>query len=724
MPAEVISLLSSSPAAGPSPPILLPGAASSRTTQKPPSRALDYGIVDPNTGPSSKVNKGPGKICHDPPISAKRASGYISRRDDDFMFLSDDFDTTGDLDGNPAKKPRTSTSTTGIQKRGDNTLQRSTSATFTSKNLKPHSPNGLNRWNWNAIDDPIEHSSSPGKLVASKAPSRSHDLSDPFASPLKKQTTNAKSSRLDLTSDPFKSSPIREVNTRAPLRDTTANQSSNVPFDSPKGKKPTRGPVVIDLSDDDSEDLPRKYQPKKSKQNGAWDPISSSMPEAKTSNSHIVDSDSDDLPDLGDIDFSKIRSSKRFYSLTPSPPRKKPKAAVKERGTTKGATAKKAAEPKKTSEERDYEKQKKAEVREAEKERKRIEKEQAKEQRAAEKQKEKALAEVNKLKTDRKVAVPEMIVDLPESLSVGIKAQIEELLRKMDVQFEYRPNRIGDVVQWRRKVTSKYNEELGHWEPVPMRVVPEAHVMVILEAADFVKLVLGAEDQGLEAHVLKMKTAHPDNILLYLIEGLTPWMRKNKNIQNRRFASAVRALDVNDAAAAAAPSSSQQRRRKNTTQQEYIDEDIIEDALLTLQVVHGALIHHTNLQVETAQWVAVFTQHISTIPYRRARDAAADAGFCMEAGQVRTGDGAADTYVRMLQEVTRVTAPVAYGIAAKYASLPALVRGLEREGPLALENCRKCANKDGAFSDRVVGPAVSRRIWKIFTCRDPGSMDV
>ncbi|KAI1445771.1 ERCC4 domain-containing protein [Annulohypoxylon stygium] len=720
-PAAEIIILSSSPAAGPSPPTVPCGAASSRTSLKPPSRALDYGAFDSDTESTFKVNNGPpGKVSHDPLVSSKRAGGRTSRHGDDFMFLSDDFDITGDLDGNSAKKPRSSTSAASVKRKDESILKRTSSAPFAAKNCKPHSPLG-NRWNWNAIEDPIEHSSSPNGLVPSKVPTGPVDPLDPFASSPPKQTANTKPSRLDLTSDPFRSSPVREADIRAPLKSATNKQSSNNSLDSPKGKGPAKGPVVIDLSDDDSENVPSKYQSKKSKKNGAWDPISSSMPEAKTNSIQILDSDSDsdDLPDIADLDFSKGKSSKRFYSLTPSPPRKKPKTAVTAKTAAKGPTAKNAAEPKKTSEEKEYEKQKKAEAREAEKERKRIEKEQAKEQKAVEKQKEKALAEVNKLKTDRKVAVPEMIVDLPESLSVGIKAQIEELLRKIDVQFEYQQGRIDNVVKWRRKVASKYNEDLGHWEPIPMRIMPETHVMVILEAADFVKLVLGAEDQSLEAHVLKMKTAHPDNILLYLIEGLMPWMRKNKNIQNRRFASAVRSLDADNAA----PSSSQ-RRRKNAAQQEYIDEDIIEDALLSLQVVHGAMIHHTDIQVQTAEWVAVFTQHISTIPYRKARDAAADAGFCMEAGQVRTGEDAKDTYVRMLQEVTRVTAPIAYGIAAKYGTVAELVRGLETEGPLALENCRKCANRDGAFTDRVVGPAISKRIWKIFISRDPGSMDV
>ncbi|KAF3070694.1 Crossover junction endonuclease eme1 [Daldinia childiae] len=438
------------------------------------------------------------------------------------------------------------------------------------------------------------------------------------------------------------------------------------------------------------------------------------MPETRApKRDSLTDSDSD-LPEISEINFSRL--SRRRYSLSPSPPRKKSKT------TGKVPTAKKTVGPKKTDEEKEQEKREKAKAREAEKERRQAEKENAKQQRAIEREKEKALAEVNKLKTDRKAAVPEMIVDLPSALSVGIKTQIEKLLGSMDVQFEYWDSHDSNVVKWRRKVSSTYNEGLGHWEPIPMRIKAEGHVMAIIEAAEFVKLVLGPEGQDLEAHVLKMKTSFPGGTLIYLIEGLTPWMRKNKNILNRRFASAVRALDTNNVAEST--SSGQPSRRRNNAQQEYIDEDVIEDALLSLQVVHGALIHHTNVQVETAQWVAAFTQHISTIPYRKARDAATDAGFCMEVGQVRTGDGAKDTYLRMLQEVTRVTAPIALGIAAKYGTVSQLVSGLEKDGPHALENCRKCANRDGAFSDRVIGQAISKRVYKIFTSQDPGSMDV
>jgi crossover junction endonuclease EME1 len=65
-----------------------------------------------------------------------------------------------------------------------------------------------------------------------------------------------------------------------------------------------------------------------------------------------------------------------------------------------------------------------------------------------------------------------------------------------------------------------------------------------------------------------------------------------------------------------------------------------------------------------------------------------DTTFCMESGQVKTGDDADDTFVKMLQEVSRVTVPMAYGIATKCPNIMSLARGLNGHGPLALEDVR------------------------------------
>jgi crossover junction endonuclease EME1 len=267
-----------------------------------------------------------------------------------------------------------------------------------------------------------------------------------------------------------------------------------------------------------------------------------------------------------------------------------------------------------------------------------------------------------------------------------------------------------------------------------MLIEPDKHAMVTMTATQFVDLVLAAAPQQqppseptetLDAHISRMKRHFPDHTLIYLLEGLNVWMRKNRTVRDRYFQAAVRSVlpppaDDNTVSGTAA------RRRKQPAKQVYVDEDLIEDALLALQVRHKVLVHHTAIPLETARQIAIFTQHLSTLPYRRIKDKlnAASAGFCMDAGQVRPGDGPRDTFVRMLQEITRVTAPIAYGILGEFGSVTKLVSGMEEGGPLRLEDVRKCADREGTVAERRVGPAVSKRVWKVFTGQNEESNDV
>ncbi|KAI0025209.1 hypothetical protein F4780DRAFT_418723 [Xylariomycetidae sp. FL0641] len=717
MPPEVVSLLSSSPSA-PSPELAEPPARPAPKDAPKPARALDYDVLDLTAPNPRKSATGP----------ASGAPDAVTKRtqDADFLYLSDDFDTTRDIGHDVPKKSRSSLGTSPRRRnRDENSWKRTQSALVGSKETASLQSSAMKRWN--SMADPIEHSSSP----SAPALRTSHDTGKnaPRTSHGPSKDSKPSSTADSFLDDPFESPPRKSTKPTQPSGWSWPQEVTHEPRGPTMGcdsKKRSSNSAFIDLSSDPPDCPPSKPEPSRTKQGASWDPISSSAPEAEkdpprtftlNSSDDSDGSDMDDLPALDEIDFSKTASRKRASSLSPY------RAPTKRKKAPEKAVM--------TAEERECERKKKAEAREAEKERKKAEQQRAKEQRALDKEKEKALAEVNKLRTDKKVSTPEMIVDISEALSPTLKIQVEALLENLDVQHQTRNNGIDNVIKWRRKVTSQFNEELGHWEPTPLHIRNEDHVLVIMPAPEFVKYVLAPEGQDLESHVLRMKSKFGDATIVYLIEGLMVWMRRNRNVLNRQFASAVRSMDPSGDEPGA-PSSSQPqpaRRRNNNNSraqhQEYIDEDVIEDALLSLQVEHGALIHHTNAAVETANWVAVFTQHISTIPYRRARDAtSADAGFCMETGQVRTGDGAQDTYARMLQETNRVTAPIAYGIAARYGTVSELVRGLEAEGPFALEDCRKCANKDGAFSHRLVGQAVSRRMHRIFTSRDPASTAV
>ncbi|KAL2887020.1 ERCC4 domain-containing protein [Ceratocystis lukuohia] len=365
-------------------------------------------------------------------------------------------------------------------------------------------------------------------------------------------------------------------------------------------------------------------------------------------------------------------------------------------------------------------------AKEAEKARLVAERAEAKEQKKRDKARAAALAEANKLRTDKKISTPEMVVLLPVDLPETTALQAKELLNNLKVQTSQWTSPVPRVVRWRRNVTSRYNKSLESWEPIEPQTEDEKYAMVIMDAQTFVDRILGGQSNNMEAHVKEMRRCFPGYTLMYMLVGLRIWQHKNKTSRNRQFRQG--AVGTKGSYTGIAETTrSRGSKRQAASPMTYIDEDRIEDALLELQVMYGhVLIHHVYSDLESAQWIATFTQHISTVPYRKVRDAtnAAAAMFCMQTGQVRTGEDAQDTYVRMLQEIVRVTAPSAYGVAAKFSSVQSLLHRLESGGPLALQAVAKVKNKEGDETDDTVGQAISRRIHKVFTGCDEESVDI
>ena len=242
-----------------------------------------------------------------------------------------------------------------------------------------------------------------------------------------------------------------------------------------------------------------------------------------------------------------------------------------------------------------------------------IRKRAGKEEKAKQKQRDAEIAEVNKAKLDKKLSTPEMIVDLPASIhGQSVDTQTREFLKTLDVEASLYQSTISDVVKWRRKVKAKWSADEGHWEPLPrMQIEDEKHVMCIMPATEFVALSTAQDDkENIETHISKLKSAYPDCVPIYLIEGLAKKLRESKTAANRQYQN-----DVLHQGQIASTSRSHTNKRGKPTPT-IVDEDLIEDTLLRMQVLHNCLIHHTAFHVETAEWIATFTQHISTIPYK------------------------------------------------------------------------------------------------------------
>ncbi|EED13126.1 alpha-1,2-mannosyltransferase (Alg2), putative [Talaromyces stipitatus ATCC 10500] len=381
------------------------------------------------------------------------------------------------------------------------------------------------------------------------------------------------------------------------------------------------------------------------------------------------------------------------------------------------------------AQEREAAREQRKREKEAEKERKRLEKE----KKAKEKQLAADIAEVNKSKIHKKESIPEMIVDLAstfEGTSVG--NQVVEYLKNLSAEHTFFESSMPNIVKWRRKKRSNYNEDAARWEPCQPYIASEDHVLCMLSAQEFVDMVICEGDmQTLDGHVQRLKGSYRDCKPIYLIEGLTTWMRRNQNSRNRAYqAEVLRQINDVDDTPEDTNAQGKQRGRKTKKAKKPEDtppvaDDTIEDALLELQVTHNCLIYHTNAPGETAEWIKNFSEHISTIPYRHVQMGNYDgAAFCMETGQVKTGEDKVDTFVKMLQEINRVTAPMAYGIVSQYPSAVDLLHAMKKHGPTLLENVRKSANKNGALTDSRIGLAVSKRLYKVFMGLDETSADI
>lgn len=441
---------------------------------------------------------------------------------------------------------------------------------------------------------------------------------------------------------------------------------------------------------------------------------------------------------ISDID-EILSSSQPAISTTATNQRSKRTTEVQQQKLAKRVAAKSA----------------KAEEKAAEKERRRVQKE----TKALEKQRATEIADANKSKTNKKNAVPEMMIELSGRLrDTDVGKQVEESMKELDVRVKYLDsdghNDVDDLIKsklikWRRKMTAEFDENVGQWEPLSVpRVTTERHIIVYLTADEFASIAMkdtstdpGAQQvldskmkANLDSQLAKLRDLHENCIPILLIQGLSSWLKKGQNAQNRAYAAAVRAqaLAENDEApstSSSATSRARQRKKKPTTTSTSmlsLTSDIAEDLLLHLQVAHQPiLIHHTTNAASTASQISVFTQHLATRPYRLAQlnHNLKSASFCMDSGQVRTGDDPADTYIKMLQEVSRVTPSMAYGIAAQWPTVRALVQGFRTEGNLMLEDVRKSTNKDGGWSDRRLGPMISRRLYKVFMGKDPSARD-
>lgn len=176
---------------------------------------------------------------------------------------------------------------------------------------------------------------------------------------------------------------------------------------------------------------------------------------------------------------------------------------------------------------------------------------------------------------------------------------------------------VPNAIKWRRKVRAEWNELLGYFVPIPEEIRPERHILVVIKADEFASLAIGKTD--LAGHVRTLKRALGESSstkLIYIIEGLTALRRKSRNAKSRSFQGAVRQAVAGEEGGVVAVATTTTRSRNRATRSAIVDEDALDNALLSLQVIYDCLVHETVNSMDTSEWISIFTGDISTIPYK------------------------------------------------------------------------------------------------------------
>ncbi|KAK9325500.1 hypothetical protein V1517DRAFT_314327 [Lipomyces orientalis] len=350
-----------------------------------------------------------------------------------------------------------------------------------------------------------------------------------------------------------------------------------------------------------------------------------------------------------------------------------------------------------------------------EKENEREQKRKEKEQIAVEKQREKELAAVNKLKISKKDTCAEMIVDIDSDFAKTAGGQqLRSILMPLGIEVSTSWTSLTrNMVKWRRKVKSEYNAALGHFVPIPEEVRKEDFVLIVLTGVQFVDMVI---ENGLINNVTSIRRMYPNQKLIYMIEGLNSFFKKMRTQTQREFNNMVQ-----DALGNATSKTKNPRSNDGDlfakVQKIYnyrIHPDLVEDALIMLQVIYDCLVFHSTTALDSAEWVAILTQDIGTIPYKKARLNIHET-ICMESGQVKAGANNKDTFSQTLQQVKYVTPSLSKAISDKYGTIDEMMKTLDIRGPntfLAI---------GGDASSRKIGQTLAKNLNFIFSSTDPNA---
>ncbi|KAF7327374.1 ERCC4 domain-containing protein [Mycena kentingensis (nom. inval.)] len=365
---------------------------------------------------------------------------------------------------------------------------------------------------------------------------------------------------------------------------------------------------------------------------------------------------------------------------------------VQRKASNKGRSRKTAEEKAADAAEKQAEKENKKRLKEAEKAQK------AK-QAAAAKANKKTYMAVNKLVTDKKATLVDMHMCFPTIFAGAAHRPLYDAFTqhvadyRMNVSISSTRLVPGlDVFTWKRTKKADYDETGRHWIPRdPPYIAEESEptVAVYLEASALAGMIRGnvpaAESARNVVENLRVAVDNPRVQIFFIVSGMTAFVRHK------------------------------------VSQAKQVKEEM-ERGVASIQMAHGIHFLYVDSQQDAVERLYDLSADLGIKPYKHIERS--HLHFCSDTHQA-TGKDPKDTWLKMLEQVHRLTESGTEGIAADFATPRILMEAYadaksQREIDGMVANCKVTRRVDGApRKNGTVGHALSTVIGTVFWERNP-----
>ncbi|KAJ2333242.1 hypothetical protein GGI00_002425 [Coemansia sp. RSA 2681] len=330
---------------------------------------------------------------------------------------------------------------------------------------------------------------------------------------------------------------------------------------------------------------------------------------------------------------------------------------------------------------------------------------------------------------------------------------IFERLREEEIKYRVEETNAACGIRWEMLVRRKWDSRTNLYVPIacPQVCKVKRAAMVVLSSDRFVELLA---KKRVETLLEIWRGALATKRLFVVVVGLQKYLRRAAAVETREFDRQMRS-HFKDSVAATAPSSKAKARKQQQQQQQSVEpqaqlsEEAVEEAVLRLQMTLpcttwfmqcadarelGRLLWQTTMDLALAEFNGDREAALDeggdfgelTAPATSQPDSTEfitkDVVTALNAAAIRTGTDLADSWIRALTQIPKVTQPVAQSIAAQYPTPKRLFEAWQR---LASEaECEQLLAQllvaSATAGGRRLGSAMSTRIYRVFNEPDAG----